>query len=428
MKHKNSNIVEHLLDNSLVMQDFMQEMFGEGFDYSFDTNTKTDLDMERNTIKKEQIILEIENVKEETIKSIEENSDELEKKIKEWAKRYDLNYYYDTIYTSEDGITIVFDIPEESDKWDGEKHAAEGLEISKKAINSISSVLMKLKDIDGLKEKMITEYTDSIVEMARESGDEELNEFYVLLDAIEKITKEAKATIKEETIDYIEKTKDDMGLGTLLLVEEKISPKYDEDKVYYDENKKLKAIQNVIDIRKKKIMATVKKEIEEGKETTINYTTTKLIRPYYDKKAEDGVEVESEDVVKEGEFIVGKKSKITNPKYKMVDSMLKAKYGVVCEDMEISEEDFNSKFNQEMSENDIIDKIVSEYELTPISPEKDLNNNQKTKVESYICRIKDARGTVIGTYEVSYKDDDYVKMFLETMGVKLKNGDKIDFE
>jgi hypothetical protein len=73
MKHKNSNIVEHLLDNSLVMQDFMQEMFGEGFDYSFDTDTKTDTDMDRNKIEKEQIILEIENVKEETIKSIEEN-------------------------------------------------------------------------------------------------------------------------------------------------------------------------------------------------------------------------------------------------------------------------------------------------------------------------------------------------------------------
>ena len=279
MKHKNSNIVEHLLDNSLVMQDFMQEMFGEGFDYSFDTNTKMDLDMERNKIMKEQIILEIENVNEETIKSIEENYDELEKKIKNWAKGFDLNYYYDTIYTSEDGVTIVFDIPEESDKWDGDKYAAEGLAVSKKAINSISSVLMKLKEVDGLKDKMITEYTDSIVEMAREAGDEELNEFYVLLDAIEKITKEAKSTIKEETIDYIEKTKDDMGLGTKLLVEEKISPKYDEDKVYHDENKKLKAIQDVIDIRKKKIMATIKKEIEEGKETTINYTTTKLIRP-----------------------------------------------------------------------------------------------------------------------------------------------------
>ena len=88
--------------------------------------------------------------------------------------------------------------------------------------------------------------------------------------------------------------------------------------------------------------------------------------------------------------------------------------------------------DSKMSESDIMSMLTKEYDLTPVSPEKNKEikhkDSEKDKSGHYICVLKNARGEVIGKYEVAYKDDDYAKMFLETIGVTLKIGDKIDFE
>jgi hypothetical protein len=428
---ENIEIIEGMIEDSLINQDFMKEMFGSDIDYSLDHDKVTDTDMDKVPYEKEQVIFEIEEVDEDTMaKIVENNADELSEKVKEWAKQHSIDHLFDGVYTMENSVTLIFDVPE---KKMVVKKAANGSSLGSSAPSMITDSFSNLKNIDVLKSAFVTAYIDELVEKIRKAGVEELNESFIVLDAIEKIAKEVKATIKDETIEYIEQTKDDKGLGVKLLVEERYNPNYEEDALYHAENKKIKNIQEVLEIRRKYIMDTVKKEVMEGKKPEIGYTTTKFIKPFYPKTAGDGAELEEiyegSEEIDENVIVISPKTKES---YKKLNSKLKDKYGVVLGDLDFTEEMLQEKMDSKMSESDIMSMLTKEYELTPVSPEKNKEiknkDSEKDKSGHYICVLKNAKGEVIGKYEVAYKDDDYAKMFLETIGVTLKIGDKIDFE
>lgn len=111
------DVLEDLLTSKVIglfQEPFMIEAFGQDVDYDIDYDTERDTDMDRNPITKKQILIQIEDVSEETFENVFEGGS-LHDNIRKWADQYDV--VFDGIYTGDDGVTIVFDVPEDGDVW-----------------------------------------------------------------------------------------------------------------------------------------------------------------------------------------------------------------------------------------------------------------------------------------------------------------------
>jgi hypothetical protein len=131
-------------------------------------------------------------------------------------------------------------------------------------------------------------------------------------------------------------------------------------------------------------------------------------------KAEDGIVVET----------------ITDPMMLEVDAELKEKYGVTIQDIGVNEDWWEKIKDKNYSTQQIVEMLTKDYSLTPISPQKE--NSKKTDDESeesmYICLVKDSQGNVLSKYKLAYNDETYAKMFLDAIGIRLRNGDRIEIE
>ena len=132
------------------------------------------------------------------------------------------------------------------------------------------------------------------------------------------------------------------------------------------------------------------------------------------KKAENGTDIEE----------------ITDPIILKLDDELKEKYGVSTKDIGVDKYWWEKVKNKNYSTQQMIDMLTKDYSLTPINPEKEQSKlpAMKSNKSHYICLVKDSRNNIIGKYELAYNDEDYAKMFLEAIGVRLRNGDKMEIE
>ena len=111
-----------------------------------------------------------------------------------------------------------------------------------------------------------------------------------------------------------------------------------------------------------------------------------------------------------------------------LDEQLTEKYNVKLSDVEISNKDISENIKNNKSVMDCVSEIASKYELTPVQNNSGKVSSEDVKTSQYICDLLNAQGEVLGTYEVSNKDEAYVKLFLEAIGVKTKTGDTIKFK
>jgi hypothetical protein len=121
---------------------------------------------------------------------------------------------------------------------------------------------------------------------------------------------------------------------------------------------------------------------------------------------------------------------VVNPMAIEVDAVLKEKYGVTTNDIGVNDDWWANAKDKNYSTQQIVDMLTKDYSLTPINPEKEHSKIPAIKSEKshYICLVKDSRNNILGKYELAYNDEDYAKMFLEAIGVRLRNGDKMEIE
>ena len=121
---------------------------------------------------------------------------------------------------------------------------------------------------------------------------------------------------------------------------------------------------------------------------------------------------------------------ITDPIILKLDDELKEKYGVTTNDIGVNDDWWANAKDKNYSTQQIVDMLTKDYSLTPINPEKEHSKIPAIKSEKshYICLVKDSRNNILGKYELAYNDEDYAKMFLEAIGVRLRNGDKMEIE
>lgn len=113
--------LESIIDENLFTAPFMVELVGEEPEYDFDYDTRPDTDDARNRVMKAQILVEVK-ADEEAISKIEKDYNTYFKYLKSWAKPFDADYYVDSILTTENSITFVFDAPAQEDSWEPEKY------------------------------------------------------------------------------------------------------------------------------------------------------------------------------------------------------------------------------------------------------------------------------------------------------------------
>jgi hypothetical protein len=104
-------------------------------------------------------------------------------------------------------------------------------------------------------------------------------EGYVMLDYIQKVTSEAMANVKPLTMDHIQREGDDTAFGVKLTLVARKSYSYEEDKMWADQEKKMKTYKDAMVAREKFLQNLVKEAIEAGEEPVISYTTSISITP-----------------------------------------------------------------------------------------------------------------------------------------------------
>ena len=280
--------VEGVIEENLFSQPFMVEMFGTDIEYELDHDTSPDTDEARNPILKQHILVEIEASK-QTIELIEASVDNFEASVKNWLKQYGLDSYFDSIYTSEGDVTISIDVPDQDDSWSPEKYAAKGLEVDGSYIpRVILGAIDRLKNAQDLPAGVMQEMVDKVVDEIRGAGETNLNESYVFVDFLEKLSDEVRKSIKGETIDYLKShPSDNTGLGNTLSVIDTTIIQYSEDKIYAEYEHKMKVMKTLLDARAKAIKKEVHDAIDAGNKSPISYVITSAIRPK-PSRAEDG--------------------------------------------------------------------------------------------------------------------------------------------
>ena len=280
--------VEGIIEENLFSQPFMVEMFGTEPEYELDSDISDDTDDGRDPIKKSHILVVIK-AKTQTVDLVEAILNDFEIAMKNWLKQYALETYFDAIYTNEDEVTIAIDVPATEDAWSPEVYAAKGLEVDGSYIpRVILGAIDRLKNAQDLPAGVMQEMVDKVVDEIRGAGDTNLNESYVFVDFLEKLSDEVRKSIKGETIDYLKShPEDNTGLGNTLSVVDTPVIQYGEDKIYADLDRQMKMIKLAVDARAKAIKKEVHDAIDAGTESPIRYVITSAIRPK-PSRAEDG--------------------------------------------------------------------------------------------------------------------------------------------
>ena len=108
------------------------------------------------------------------------------------------------------------------------------------------------------------------------------------------------------------------------------------------------------------------------------------------------------------------------------------KYAVLIADTGFDDAQIRSAYQKNEAVDNLVNYAGEKHQLTPIAAQGtavEIKSPVKTKsvtAKSYLCVINDTRGKEIGSYQMSYNDDDYAKSFLSAIGVRLKPGDKMN--
>ena len=150
--------LENIVADNLFTQPFMIELFGEEPEYEFDSDIRPDTDDARNPIQKEHILIEIP-ADSEVIKKIDDGYyDDLVINIKNFLRQYDLDVYFNDVYTSDRDITISIDVPAQEDVWNAELHLK--TEEAKRIEEEIKSVYEK-------KAKLTSDFLEGKMDMQK---------------------------------------------------------------------------------------------------------------------------------------------------------------------------------------------------------------------------------------------------------------------
>lgn len=145
-------------------------------------------------------------------------------------------------------------------------------------VGKIFEILLGVKKATNITKAGSVEMVDKIVNEIT-SGNINPVEGYVMLDYIQKVTSEAMANVKPLTMDHIQREGDDTAFGVKLTLVARKSYSYEEDKMWADQEKKMKTYKDAMVAREKFLQNLVKEAIEAGKEPVISYTTSISITP-----------------------------------------------------------------------------------------------------------------------------------------------------
>jgi hypothetical protein len=88
-----------------------------------------------------------------------------------------------------------------------------------------------------------------------------------------------RPNVKPLTMDHIQREGDDTAFGVKLTLVARKSYSYEEDKMWADQEKKMKTYKDAMVAREKFLQNLVKEAIEAGEEPVISYTTSISITP-----------------------------------------------------------------------------------------------------------------------------------------------------
>ncbi len=463
--------LESIIENNLFSQSFMIELVGEDPEYDLDSDIAMDTDDARNPIKKTQILVEIK-ADQNAIDKIEKDYAYYVSTIKSWAKGYDTDSYFDSILTTDNSITFVFDVPSEDDKWQPEQYleneqvnenardidkAANGKSVKNKNELALEAYPRLINDEYNPLDDDNEEYRNAWIKgydsrqpeidklkggilLVIESGDvvswnKSSGAFHVIG------THEGSATISEINADpdrdYKGSHKAEIsdlkliqkGAGNISKLEnDGILPNegfyeqstIDAIKSYDDGSSDLKFIQP------KDVIAAAEKnevyafDLRDGSDFMISERSPEDIL----KIMESGnfaFFVES-DIDKIETYTYDNAELLISDYKKALEEALYEKYSVNIKDTGFDDTHIKLALDKKQSIDDIVDFIGKEYKLTPVSLNKE-NKSSSKGVKSYLCVIKDKSGKELGSYPVSYTDDKYLDEFLKAIGVKLRASD-----
>lgn len=200
--------LESIIEENLFTTQFMFELFGEEPEYDFDHDTRPDTDDARNRVMKSQILVEVKADK-DSISKIEKDYNTYFNKLKSWAKAYDADYYVDSILTTDNSITFVFDVPAQEDLWEPGKYlgnqededvlAENGKEIYTQDTVKVSNKKHPLYDYEGKVLSFHGEGKGKHAEVLLSNGDTEIIKVSDLKDIDSYILSLDKENLKELT-------------------------------------------------------------------------------------------------------------------------------------------------------------------------------------------------------------------------------------
>ena len=200
--------LESIIEENLFKTPFMVELFGdEEPEYDFDHDTRPDTDDARNRVMKAQILVEVK-ADEEAISKIEKDYNTYFNKLKAWAKPFEAEYYVDSILTTDNSITFVFDVPAQEDFWEPGKYlnqededelAENGKEIYTQDTVKVSNKKHPLYDYEGKVLSFHGEGKGKHAEVLLSNGDTEIIKVSDLKDIDSYILSLDKENLKELT-------------------------------------------------------------------------------------------------------------------------------------------------------------------------------------------------------------------------------------
>ncbi len=199
--------LESIIEENLFTAPFMVELVGEEPEYDFDHDTRPDTDDARNRVMKAQILLEVK-ADQEAISKIEKDYNTYFNNLKAWAKPFEAEYYVDSILTTDNSITFVFDVPAQEDFWEPGKYlgnqdedelAANGKEIYAQDTVKVSNKKHPLYDYEGKVLSFHGEGKGKHAEVLLSNGDTEIIKVSDLKDIDSYVLSLDKENLKELT-------------------------------------------------------------------------------------------------------------------------------------------------------------------------------------------------------------------------------------
>ena len=199
--------LESIIEENLFTAPFMVELVGEEPEYDFDHDTRPDTDDARNRVMKAQILLEVK-ADQEAISKIEKDYNTYFNNLKAWAKPFEAEYYVDSILTTDNSITFVFDVPAQEDFWEPGKYlgnqdedelAANGKEIYTQDTVKVSNKKHPFYDYEGKVLSFLGEGKGKHAEVLLSNGDTEIIKVSDLKDIDSYVLSLDKENLKELT-------------------------------------------------------------------------------------------------------------------------------------------------------------------------------------------------------------------------------------